>query len=58
MSSDKPLVHFVAPQELIDEIDEFRFKHRFQSRAAAIKWLLRWGLQQQPAPTEEEMRSE
>jgi hypothetical protein len=33
--------------------DDFRFKHRFESRAAAIKWLLPWVLDQKPKPAGE-----
>lgn len=40
MPSDKPLVHLVMDPDLIKRLDDFRFTHRFQSRAAAIKWLL------------------
>jgi hypothetical protein len=29
-------------------IDDFRFKNRFDKRAAAIKWLLDWALKQRP----------
>jgi hypothetical protein len=38
---------------LLKRIDDFRFKHRFESRAAAIKWLLDWALAQKPTPKAE-----
>ncbi len=44
------LIHFVIPPELLKRIDDFRFAHRFPSRAAAIKWLLEWALDQNPNP--------
>lgn len=50
MSSDKPLLNFVIEPELLKRLDDFRFKHRFASRAAAIKWLLEWSLKQNPKP--------
>jgi len=45
MPSTKPLLHIVMAQELIDRIDDFRFAHRYPSRAAAIKALIEAGLQ-------------
>jgi hypothetical protein len=40
MGSDKPFLHFIVEPELLKRVDDFRFKHRFLTRAAAIKWLL------------------
>lgn len=48
--SEKPFLHFVLDPELLAKIDDFRFQNRFQSRAAAIKWLLEWALEQNPQP--------
>ena len=48
--SDKPFLSFVAPPELLERIDDYRFAHRFQTRAAAIKFLLEHSLKQNPAP--------
>jgi hypothetical protein len=48
--SKKPLVNFVIDETLLQAIDDFRFKWRFDSRAAAIKWLLHWALKQKPKP--------
>lgn len=53
MSSDKPFLSFLVDPSLLKRLDEFRFKHRFESRAAAIKWLLDWALSQKPAPKSE-----
>ncbi|MFA5265982.1 MAG: hypothetical protein WC378_19345 [Opitutaceae bacterium] len=50
MPSKKPLIALVMDEELIEAIDDFRFAHRFESRAAAIKWLLAWALKQRPEP--------
>ena len=46
----KPLLNFVIEPELLERVDDFRYKHRFESRAAAIKWLLDWALKQKPTP--------
>ena len=54
MGSNKPLLNFVIEPELLKRMDDFRFKHRFPSRAAAIKWLLQWALDQKPAPKKED----
>ena len=48
MGSEKPLITFVAEEEWIKEVENFRFEKRFTSRAAAIKWLVRWALKQKP----------
>ena len=54
MATDKPLLIFVIEPELLKRVDDFRFKHRFASRAAAIKWMLRWTLAQNPKPEKEQ----
>jgi len=46
---DKPLLNFVIDPSLLKRIDDFRFKHRFASRAEAIRWPLAWALDQKPA---------
>ncbi len=53
MANDKPFLHFVVDSELMKRLDDFRFRHRFESRAAAIKWLLNWALNQKPRPAEQ-----
>ena len=49
-ASDKPYLNFVVDPELLKRVDDFRFKHRFATRAGAIKWLLDWALRQKPVP--------
>ncbi len=49
MGSDKPFLSFLVDDALLKRLDDFRFKNRFESRAAAIKWLLTWALDQKPA---------
>jgi hypothetical protein len=48
--SDKPYLNFVIESDLLRRIDDFRFKHRYPTRAAAVKWLLDWALNQKPTP--------
>jgi hypothetical protein len=48
MGSEKPLLNFVIEPSLLRRIDDFRFAHRFPTRAAAIKWLLDWALDRKP----------
>ena len=50
MPSQQPFLHFVVDVDLLKRVDDFRFRHRFQSRAAAIKWLIDWALKQKPTP--------
>jgi metal-responsive CopG/Arc/MetJ family transcriptional regulator len=47
MNSDKPVVNFVIEEDLLKKIDDYRFEKRFPSRAAAIKNLIRIGLEQE-----------
>jgi hypothetical protein len=49
MPTEKPLLNFVIDPGFLKRIDDFRFRNRFESRAAAIKWLLAWALDQKPA---------
>ncbi len=49
--SDKPYLNFVIEPELLKRVDDFRFAQRFNTRAAAVKWLLDFALNQRPAPT-------
>jgi hypothetical protein len=46
---EKPLLNFLIEPDLLKRVDDFRFKNRFESRAATIKWLLAWALDQKPA---------
>lgn len=48
--ADKPILNFVIDPELLSRIDDYRFEHRFPTRAAAIKWLLAWGVERNPDP--------
>jgi hypothetical protein len=48
MPSVNPILNFVADAKLIERLDDFRFKNRFESRAAAVKWLLDWALEKNP----------
>ncbi len=52
--SKLPYLSFVIEPDLLKRIDDFRFKHRFATRAAAIKWLLDWALAQKPQVPKED----
>jgi hypothetical protein len=53
MKTEKPFLHFLIDEALLKRIDDFRYKNRLPTRAAAIKWLLEWALAQKPAPKPE-----
>lgn len=40
MASQKPVVNFHIDEKLLQRIDDYRYKNRFPTRAAAIKHLL------------------
>ena len=48
MKPRKTLINFIIEENLLERIEDFRFKNRFATRAAAIKWLLDWSLKQRP----------
>ena len=49
MPINKTLINFIVEDSLLRRIEDFRFKNRFATRAAAIKWLLDWALKQKPS---------
>jgi hypothetical protein len=49
MNINKTLINFIVEESLLKRIEDFRFKNRFPTRAAAIKWLLDWALKQKPS---------
>ena len=55
--SEKPFLHFVIDPELLRRLDDFRFQYRFETRAAAIKWLLEAALDKGLHPTVGERQS-
>jgi hypothetical protein len=46
----KPMINFSVDTADLQRIEEFHHRHRFPNRAAAIKWLLSWALEQNPVP--------
>ena len=42
-SPDKRYLNFLVDPALLKRLDDFRYQRRFPTRAAAIKWLLKWG---------------
>jgi hypothetical protein len=46
------MVHMRIEQALVKRLDDFRFKHRFESRSEVARWLLYWALDQKPKPQE------
>ena len=49
MPINKTLLNFIVEDRLLENIEDFRFKNRFATRAAAIKWLLDGALKQKPS---------
>ena len=57
MSAKKPFLSFIVDSALLARLDDFRFRWRFESRAAAIRWLLRWALGKDPKPDDQADKS-
>lgn len=51
-SDETQMVHMRMEYALLKRLDDFRFKHRFESRSEAARWLLDWALGQKPKPEE------
>ena len=51
MIDNKSILNFTVEETLLRRIEDFRFKNRFATRAAAVKWLLDWSLKQKPVGT-------
>jgi metal-responsive CopG/Arc/MetJ family transcriptional regulator len=45
--TNKPL-HILMDPALVEQVDEFRWRNRVESRKEAIEWLLRFALAQKP----------
>ena len=45
MPTEKPRFTIIADDEIFQKVDDFRFENRFQSRSAAVKELIRLGLE-------------
>ena len=56
MASKKPpqMVHLRMDQEILEQLDDFRFQHRFETRSDAIRWLLSWALSRKPDPKKQD----
>jgi len=39
---------------LREQLDDFRFHHRFETRSDAIRWLLSWALSRKPDPKKQD----
>lgn len=50
MPSQKPFLSFVVDKELLDKIDEYRFKYRFESRAETIRFLIQKSIDEDEPP--------
>ncbi len=47
---EKQMVHLLIDQPLLKRLDDFRFGYRFESRAAAARWLMEWALNKKAKP--------
>jgi len=53
-TGDKPILNFVLEPVLLRRIEDFRFRRRFATRSAAVKFLIDYALRQNPNPKEKE----
>lgn len=58
MSTDKPRYTVSVTNEMFDEIEDFRFKNRFQTRSEATAELIKLGLEQLKKEREEAKKAQ
>jgi metal-responsive CopG/Arc/MetJ family transcriptional regulator len=51
--NETQMVHMRLDVPLLKRLDDFRFKHRFESRSEAARWLMKRALDQKPVPKSE-----
>jgi metal-responsive CopG/Arc/MetJ family transcriptional regulator len=49
-TDEKQMVHMRLDQALLKRLEDFRFKHRFESRSAAARWLMKAALDAKMTP--------
>lgn len=54
MPTEKPRYTVIVDEELLKEIDDFRFENRYPSRSAATLELIRLGIEQLKKEQEEQ----
>jgi hypothetical protein len=54
----KPLLIFNIEPDLLEQVEVFRYKHRFPQRSGAIKFLLRAALKINPKPEPSDLKRE
>ena len=58
MPTQKPRYTVVVDEELLRQIDDFRFENRFPSRSAATVELIRLGIQQLEREKQEKQKQQ
>ncbi len=46
--NDKHMLNLAIPGKLLKAIDEYRFKHKFNTRSEAIRYLVEYALSKNP----------
>jgi hypothetical protein len=47
---EQQMVHMRMDAAILKRVDDFRFKHRFESRTEAVRWLIKAALDAKLAP--------
>ncbi len=50
---DKQILNLAMQGKLLEQIDDYRFRHKFAARSEAIRYLLDYALSKDPAPGQE-----
>ena len=58
MPTEKPRYTVIVDEELLKEIDDFRFENRYPSRSAATLELIRLGIEQLKKEQEEQNKAQ
>jgi metal-responsive CopG/Arc/MetJ family transcriptional regulator len=50
VEDEKQMIHMRLDRALLKRLDDFRFRHRFESRSEAVRWLMKAALEAKFTP--------
>jgi metal-responsive CopG/Arc/MetJ family transcriptional regulator len=50
VKDEKQMIHMRLDRALLKRLDDFRFRHRFESRSEAVRWLMKAALEAKLRP--------
>ena len=50
VEDERQMIHLRLDRVLLKRLDDFRFRHRFESRSEAARWLMKAALEEKLTP--------